>query len=142
MAQFSTIVTATDFSERSKAALNLAVTLARPGARLHVAHVIEAVHVRAEGYEEALHERLREHDQPEPGVNVEYHLLEGLAAEEILRLASQANADAIVIGSHGRTALERLLVGSVVETILRRSPCPVVVVRIPRPHHGQFGDRP
>jgi quercetin dioxygenase-like cupin family protein len=56
---------------------------------------------------------------------------EGNAAEEILRLAERAGCDLIVMGTHGRTGLKRLLAGSVAEEVLRKAPCPVLAVRTP-----------
>jgi len=52
-------------------------------------------------------------------------------AKEIIRVAQQEHVDAIVIGTHGRTGLARLLVGSVAESVMRKAPCPVVTVRKP-----------
>lgn len=53
----------------------------------------------------------------------------GVAAFEILKYAKEFGADAIVIGTHGRGGLKRLLMGSVAETVLREAPVPVVIVR-------------
>ncbi|MDR7544554.1 MAG: universal stress protein [Armatimonadota bacterium] len=52
----------------------------------------------------------------------------GQPADVILERASRGDVDLIVMGTHGRTGLQRLLVGSVAEGVLRRAPCPVVVV--------------
>jgi nucleotide-binding universal stress UspA family protein len=57
------------------------------------------------------------------------HLRLGDPAHEILQRAAQLSADLIVVGTHGRTGLKRLLVGSVAEVVVRRASCPVVVVR-------------
>jgi universal stress protein A len=54
---------------------------------------------------------------------------EGDPAEEILRAAQFTNANLIVMGTHGWTGLSRLLMGSVVEQVLRKAPCPVLTVR-------------
>jgi nucleotide-binding universal stress UspA family protein len=62
------------------------------------------------------------------GVIVEAHLREGGAAAEILRYADESAADLIVMGTHGRGGLGRLVLGSVAESVLRRSPCPVLTV--------------
>ena len=56
--------------------------------------------------------------------------LEGSA---ILRIAGEARADLIVMGTHGRTGLGRLLMGSVAEQVVRRAPCPVLTVKAPFP---------
>lgn len=53
----------------------------------------------------------------------------GSPPEEIVRFAKRRAADAIVMGTHGRSGLKRLLVGSVAENVLRNASCPVIVVR-------------
>lgn len=56
-------------------------------------------------------------------------LREGSAYKAILELASEKGVDIIVMGSHGKTGFKRLLMGSVVERVLARTPCPVLVVK-------------
>jgi quercetin dioxygenase-like cupin family protein len=56
---------------------------------------------------------------------------EGICTTEILYLAQALPCDLIVMGSHGRTGLSRLLAGSVAEEVLRKATCPVMVVRTP-----------
>ena len=53
----------------------------------------------------------------------------GDVAKTICRLAEELGVDVIVVGSHGRTGLERLFLGSVSEHVVRHAPCPVLVVR-------------
>ena len=55
---------------------------------------------------------------------------------EIVRLAEEESVDLIVLGTHGRTGLKHFLIGSVAEKVLRKAPCPVLVVREkgPVPH--------
>ena len=53
----------------------------------------------------------------------------GVAWEEIVRLAAEEHADMIVMGTQGRTGLDRLLLGSVAERVIRQAPCPVLTVR-------------
>lgn len=60
---------------------------------------------------------------------IETALLAGSPAREIVRYAEEHDIDAIVMGSHGRDGAARLLLGSVSETVVRRSPVPVTVVR-------------
>jgi nucleotide-binding universal stress UspA family protein len=55
----------------------------------------------------------------------------GLAAERIISLAASVDADLIVVGTHGRTGIKRLLLGSVAEEVVRRAPCGVFVARPP-----------
>jgi nucleotide-binding universal stress UspA family protein len=55
---------------------------------------------------------------------------EGDAADVICKEAADRGADVIVVGTHGRTGLKRLFLGSVSEHVVRRAPCPVLVVRL------------
>jgi nucleotide-binding universal stress UspA family protein len=57
------------------------------------------------------------------------HLTTGDPAREILQVAAQLKADLVIVGTHGRTGLERMVVGSVAEHVVRRASCPVLVVR-------------
>ena len=59
--------------------------------------------------------------------------MEGEAAGEILRQANETKADVIVMGTHGRTGISRLLMGSVAEVVVRKSSCPVLTVKNPVP---------
>ncbi len=63
------------------------------------------------------------------GVAVERHVEIGDPADAIVARATRTNADAVVMGTHGRSGYRRLFMGSVAEEVLRSSPCPVVVVR-------------
>jgi nucleotide-binding universal stress UspA family protein len=57
-------------------------------------------------------------------------------AEGILAAAADEQADLIVMGTHGRGGLSRLLMGSVAEHVLRKAPCPVLTVKAPPADHG------
>ena len=59
----------------------------------------------------------------------EQHLLTGVPANEIIRLASERQVDLIVVGTHGRAGAWRLLKGSVAEAVIRHAPCPVLTVK-------------
>ena len=63
-----------------------------------------------------------------PGVPVEAVVRDGQAAAEIVDQAISMNADLLVIGTHGRSGFERLLLGSVAEKVLRKARCPVLTV--------------
>ena len=63
------------------------------------------------------------------GTEVETSMEMGNPSREILERATDTDADLIVIGGHGRTAPSRILLGSVTETVVRRSPVPVTIVR-------------
>ncbi len=67
------------------------------------------------------------------GVTLRYHAVHGAPAEEIAAQATASHADVVVVGTHGRRGLDRLLLGSVAETVVRVSPCSVLVVK-PRKH--------
>lgn len=75
----------------------------------------------------ALRDRLREQ-----GRDVESLLIQGPTVEKIVEEAERLNADYIVMGSHGHGNLFELVVGSVSDGVIRRAPCPVVVVPRPR----------
>lgn len=63
------------------------------------------------------------------GIEVTAQALMGAPADEILRLAESGHYDLIVMGTHGRTGLRRLLMGSIAEAVMRRSPIPVLTIR-------------
>jgi nucleotide-binding universal stress UspA family protein len=129
MPEFSIILHPTDLSKCSMAAFRVARSLARAATRLVVVHVMEESLVASEGYLASLNEQLRQLDGPDRSATVEFHLKEGHAAVEILRMADEIGADLIVMGTHGRTGLRRLLAGSVATTVVRGAHCPVLALR-------------
>jgi nucleotide-binding universal stress UspA family protein len=141
MLPIRTVLYPTDFSESSNYAFRLACTLARDyGARLVVAHAVESpgpiysdgvVIPIADVDQESLRAKLLQLVPRDPNVRVEHRLAEGDAATEILRMAKDTQADVIVMGTHGRTGLARVLMGSVAEQVVRKAPCPVVTVKSP-----------
>jgi len=66
------------------------------------------------------------------GIEVEEMVVHGEAAAEIVRVAKDRNVDLIVIASHGRTGLGRILFGSTAEAVVRHAHCPVLVVKPPQ----------
>ncbi len=68
----------------------------------------------------------------EAGVAFESEIREGAPAKEIIRYAEEDDCDVIIMGTHGRSGVDRLLLGSVAEKVVRSSPVPVLTVRIPR----------
>jgi nucleotide-binding universal stress UspA family protein len=141
MLSLRTILHPTDFSERSRCAFSVACALARDYNAhlvvLHVDHLPLAVYgdvlaaPRPEDYRNRLRDQLRALQSP--GVAVEHRLNEGTPVTEIIGVAEEAHADLIVMGTHGRTGLGRLLMGSVAEQVVRKAPCPVLTVRVPFP---------
>jgi len=139
MLPIRTILHPTDFSDFSADAFHLACSLARDyGARLIVLHVEDvAVPMVGDGIMmpppvmdlEPARDALRKIRPEDPIISVERYLIEGDPATEILQLARKTNADLIVMGTHGRTGVGRLLMGSVAERVLREAACPVLTVK-------------
>jgi nucleotide-binding universal stress UspA family protein len=149
------IVVGVDFSEVSAEALRQAFGLAGHHTRAEV-HVVNVVRnfgefVILESAQPSLYgvslqeasERLREFAAAEQRRceaargrpccgRVVTHLRSEVPAEEITHLASELDADLIVVGTHGRRGVRRLVLGSVAESVVRLAPCPVLVVRPPR----------
>ncbi len=98
---------------------------------LNPSPIVEGEHEAAVGYLDAVAQRLRA-----TGVAVNYEQLDGAAAEVILERARQLPADLIAMTTHGRGGLGRLVYGSVADAVLRRAPCPVLLVRIHEEHPG------
>lgn len=86
------------------------------------------LHEAREGAAKKLTEKVRERGE-ELGSKVNTAIETGKPAREIVSYAEEHDVDQIVIGSHGRTGASRVLLGSVAETVVRRSPVPVTVVR-------------
>jgi nucleotide-binding universal stress UspA family protein len=142
MLPIRTILHPTDFSERSQYAFQTAHSLARDhGAGLVVLYV-RAPTVVAYGEmgpivpdpiqtPDDVKDRLSALHVLDPWVEVEYRVRDGDPAAETIRLASEVKANLIVMGTHGRTGLGRLLMGSAAEAVLRRAPCPVLTLKAP-----------
>lgn len=153
---FKNILLPTDGSQGVARALDCAVAIAlKFGAKIHVLHVIEVVwlvfnYPEYSGLiDERIGDKLREggvqivEDTVESiraaGIEaVEGSVREGSPAEVILQYARENAIDLIVMGTHGRRGLNRLLLGSVAEEVVRRSEVPVLTVRMkgfdkPRP---------
>ncbi len=132
------IVVATDFSLCSLRAVSYAATLAT---RLHAELVLvyaqggpDRVHPTAEAHLLRTAARLRE-----DGLRVRSLLRPGAADEEILDAAKREGASLIVMGTHGRSGLERVVLGSIAERVLRKAPCPVLTIGL---HAGAERARP
>jgi nucleotide-binding universal stress UspA family protein len=144
---FQRMLVPTDFSPQSEAAWGLARRLARAvGAEVVLLHAF----VEAPLYSESAFaaERVREvyasgrkwvEDQlarwqanaQQEGLTVKTLLRVGVAHEEIVAAARAEGADLIVIGTHGYGGVDRLLLGSVADRVIRLAPCPVLAVRRP-----------
>jgi nucleotide-binding universal stress UspA family protein len=146
MLPIRTILYPTDFSHYSNAAFQLTCSLARDyGATVVVLHVSPPPVAHGEvvarrqpnGYRDELWQLLRRYQAPGLTATVRHRLEEGDPATEILRVARELNGDLIVLGTHGRTGLGRLLMGSVAEQVVRQAPCPVLTVKTPGPEPAQ-----
>jgi len=139
----STIVCAIDFSEHSDHALEHALALGkRLGGKVVAVHAWqlpvyavpdgvavfgpEVVSEITDGLQKQLAKSLEAHRAA--GVTLEGKLVAGAPVEAVLDVAKEAGADYVVIGTHGRTGLARMVIGSVAERMVRLSPVPVIVV--------------
>jgi nucleotide-binding universal stress UspA family protein len=149
MTSIKRILVATDFSDCSRAAIDHALAFAEQlGAAVHVVHVFEHPVYFEVGVAHSLQLRhnvdewIRELKKDatkqldalaaevrgrNPGTQVS--LREGLPVDEILKAAKEVSADLIVLGTHGRTGLPHVVLGSVAERVVRGAPCPVLTVR-------------
>jgi nucleotide-binding universal stress UspA family protein len=84
----------------------------------------------------SLPEKRAEHAALSPGRRASASVENGDPAQTLLRVAEQREADLIVVGSHGRSGIGRLLLGSVSENVLRHAPCSVLVVKSSRSARG------
>lgn len=127
-----------DFSRAAVRAARVAVTLTTPPGHIWLTHVKAPLDVPTEAYEGAsviytqgvlgafkkIEERLEEVELLE----VRPVVLEGKVADELLAFATSHRADLLVTGAHGRTLVERLLIGSVTTKLLRAARCSVLVI--------------
>ena len=143
---FKRILVPTDFSSASHSALEYAIDLAtRYGAALDVLHVTDEpgyVTTYPDGYFAGLpelREQMREDAERQlaatartcSAANVPFttHLITGRPATTIVQQAAEQDADLIVMGTHGRSGFEHLILGSVAERVIRSAQCPVLTVR-------------
>jgi len=146
------ILVATDFSREAEAALHVSLNLLRgdPSATriiLMHAYLVPYDLVLADGFVSAaagleqwqtaqadVEQRLEQYAEPlrEAGVEVETLGLEGYPPEMIIDKARENDVDLIAMGTHGRTGLTHVLLGSTAERVIHRAPCPVLTVRRPR----------
>jgi nucleotide-binding universal stress UspA family protein len=135
------IIFPTDFSHCGDAALDYATALAREsGGTVLIVHAEEPTVAYGGGemyygilepdYHE-LQRMLGEVKPADPAVAFEHRLLrgDGSPAKKIVDVAKQEKADLIVMGTHGRTGVKRALLGSVTEAVVRRAPCPVLIMK-------------
>jgi universal stress protein A len=138
------ILCPTDFSATAQKALEYAVFLASShNAELQLLHVVDHLH----GFDNYLilsmapheiAERMEKHankdlsevvNQIKETVKIQKAVRHGKTSVQIIEMAREVKADLIVMGSHGRTGLSHVIIGSVAEAVVRHAYCPVLVVR-------------
>ena len=119
------ILAPTDFSEQSRQAYEAALSLAQHfHARLHVFHAVRD----AADQTTAKAELESWTAEPVEGIEIVKAVAAGHAASEIVNYAEHHNIDLIVIGTHGRSGLARVFMGSVAEAVVRDAPCQVLTI--------------
>jgi nucleotide-binding universal stress UspA family protein len=141
---FRSLLVPVDFSELTEPTLQTALRVLAPGGHLTLLNVVEwlpvvtggafGVYPHRKDIEQlkvlAL-EKLEGLARSHPGASISVDVQEGKPATAILEKAAELRPEAIVIGSHGRSGLDHLLIGSVTERVLRKASCPILVVRVP-----------
>ena len=138
---FEKILIATDGSEKNKTAIEEALRIGRGyGSTVFAVYVMDLSAFESASADvvirdtwaviqqeaDAALDRIRTMAE---GVNLETVTLEGKPAPEIVKFAAENNIDLIVIGTRGKRGLERLILGSVAEQVIRTAPCKVLVVK-------------
>jgi len=136
-----TVVVPFDFSDNSATAVDTALEMIESPANLHVIHVLPELLVGEPGVVwgtiddesrqdhalEAMHKLLA----AKKYAGIQFRATVGNAGHEIVEYANSVGAELIVMPSHGRTGLARLLIGSVADRVVRLAHCPVLVLRMP-----------
>jgi nucleotide-binding universal stress UspA family protein len=153
MIDLKRILVSTDFSETSRTALRYGIELAqRFGARLYLFHVPPDPGEAAEAeypigifeiMQNDAHDRLLHllTDAEARDLRPECAMRVGTPAEEIVKYATEHDIDLIVLGTHGRRGVARLVLGSVAEQVVRTAPCPVLTAHYPE-HEFIVEDEP
>lgn len=152
------LVVGVDFSEESEFALDCALRFAAPhaGAEVHMVHVLatgvgstwnegthwpppsespdewslyQATLTHLESYGDIRRAQLAQRGTRFAAERVSAHLTRGKPAEQLVQMARDLDATLVVVGTHGRRGLRRLILGSVAEEVVRTAPCPVFVAR-------------
>ena len=145
--EIRTMLVAIDASAGAARVISTAARLSRvsPEPSVHVAHVYRtsradharagAPHVAAEAIEEAKDhlEAFLRSARTQTRAPVSGHFLVGDPTHEVLKLADELHADLLVVGTHDHVGLERLILGSIAETLVRKAHCSVLVVRPGKP---------
>ena len=133
------VVVPWDFSELSKSALEAALQMVDSPERIEVVHVTSFPTTMEPGVvwetisEESIRENLNKAFEKVRSENqfpeLKFTTLFGDPGSGIAKVAKESDAGLVIISSHGRSGIKRLLLGSVAERVVRLSPCPVLVLR-------------
>jgi nucleotide-binding universal stress UspA family protein len=151
MVTIKNIVVPTDFSEAAAHALDYALSLAKTfQAKIFLVHVYEPIvyysdapmgmpdlveleqniqTVAEQSLKNLVEKQIRPRETETGVIPVETILVQGKPFVEIIKAAKERNADLIILSTHGRSALEHILLGSVTEKVVRKAHCPVLTVR-------------
>ena len=147
--KFRKILCPVDFSESSTRALRHALELGRAfEAEVILLHVVDAQFLSnyiatdvpnylpgldqlRENAEQELKDLFKRHKSEFPNVNMRMESVEGVPVMKIVETANREKADLICMGTHGRTGISHLLIGSVAEKVIRTAHCPVLVCKSP-----------
>lgn len=139
------ILVPTDNSENSREAFRYAIGLAEKfQSKIHVLYVIDRGYLE-HGYDPRVLDDLEEHlfeektketkefinknTKNKEGLHIEMSIKSGNPFVEIITTAREKEADLIVMGTHGRTGLSHVLMGSVTKKVVRKAPCPVLTIK-------------
>lgn len=138
---FKKILIATDGSKRTQSAVDTGLELARQHkSKVYAAYVVDTVTFTTIPMDvtwENMYQLLKDEGEDAVtrvkdaagGVDVETHVLEGNPAVEITKFAKDNSVDLIVVGTLGKSGIDRILLGSVAEKVVRIAPCPVLVIK-------------
>lgn len=147
--KFHKVLCPVDFSDSSNRAVQHALELARVfESEMILLHVIDSqfmsTYIAADipnylpgldqlrqNAEQELNALLKKCQRDFPGVNVSATTVEGVPVMKIVETADELNADLICMGTHGRTGISHLLIGSVAEKVIRAVHCPILICKNP-----------
>ncbi|RJO64808.1 MAG: universal stress protein [Myxococcales bacterium] len=151
MLSVARILVGIDFSEYSREAARYAIFFAQKlGASMTVVHICDARAYVGSGFAPFHLATLRQYvsqqqaievshleelktfveELPHENVSIDYVVCTGAPAAELIRIAAEQKADLIIVGTHGRTGLTGMLIGSTTEKIVRKSKCPVLTIKL------------
>lgn len=135
------VIIPVDFSDQSYSAVDTALSMVESPRAIHVIHVLPILTdyeaglmwtgLNDESRSQQPLETMRKHLEAPKYSGIETVVLFGDAGTQIVDYAEELGADLIILPSHGRTGLSRLLIGSVAERVVRLAHCPVLVLKAP-----------